>query len=567
MLLAQAAHASNPIQTENLRVGSGTISLAPAPPRAIEGYTSQTSVLPGGSLDFHVGTNPAARYRIVIARLGWYGGTGSRDVACLPGCASDEQGSPQPVPPPQTGREVVAAWPVTDTLQVPVDWVSGYYVAQLVLTSGPDARRGYQTYFVVRELPLRRSQILVQVPVNTWQAYNGWGGYSLYEFEYAKYMRAFKVSFDRPYDWTLAGAQSPLVWELPLVRFLERGGYDVSYQTDVDTDQDPASLLQHRLVIDSGHDEYWTRTMFDAFAQARDAGTNLAFMGANDSYWQIRYDDGGRTIVSYKSFDDPVADPQMKTVRFRELVPPVYECGLIGIQSQGVGLGWRPGDYTVDPAALSDPWFTGTGFAAGAIVRGVVSVESDTIPGNQTADSSCSHKLTVFFHRELGSDKDGNADAVRYTNPSGARVFASGSHQWSWGLDSYRFNQGFGVPADPRLQRFMENGLDDLGRPAAPIAVSAGHIPTGILVRVSAYPDPRVQVEVFRHAGAAPFALTAAGVVHVCPSVTTVCLDHPRIPGTYLYEAVTQDQWSSSVPTASRPAVALRRRHRRRHHH
>ena len=248
----------------------------------------------------------------------------------------------------------------------------------------------------------------------------------------------------------------------------------------------------------------------------------------------------------------------MKTMRFRELVPPVYECGLIGIQSQGVGLNWRAGDYTVDPAALSDPWFTGTGFAAGAIVRRVVSVESDTIPGNQTADSSCSHKLTVFFHRELGGDKDGNADAVRYTSPSGARVFASGSHQWSWGLDGYRFDQGFDVPADPRLQRFMENGLDDLGRPAAPIAVARGTSPRASL---SGSACTRTHVDVFRHAGAAPFALTAAGVLHVCPSVTTACVDHPRIPGTYLYEAVTQDQWSSSFPTASRPAVALRRRH------
>jgi len=138
-------------------------------------------------------------------------------------------------------------------------------------------------------------------------------------------------------------------------------------------------------------------------------------------------------------------------------------------------------------------------------------------------------------------------------------------HQWSWGLDGYRFNQGFDVPVDPRLQRFMENGLDDLGRPAAPIAVSAGHIPRGILVRVSLYPDPRVHVEVFRHGGAAPFALTAGGVVRVCPSVTTACVDHPRMPGTYLYEAVTQDQWSSSFPTASKLVVALRLRRRRRH--
>ena len=62
-------------------------------------------------------------------------------------------------------------------------------------------------------------------------------------------------------------------------------------------------------------------------------------------------------------------------------------------------------------------------------------MESDTIPGTETAGASCGHSLTVFFHRENGGDKDGNADAVRYTNFNGAIVFASGSHQFAWALD------------------------------------------------------------------------------------------------------------------------------------
>jgi hypothetical protein len=90
----------------------------------------------------------------------------------------------------------------------------------------------------------------------------------------------------------------------------------------------------------------------------------------------------------------------------------------------------------------------------------VVSVESDTIPGTQTADSSCGNKLTVFFHRENGGPFDGNADATRYTAPSGAMVFASGSHQFAWGLDDYE-RPGL---VDPRLQRFMKNALDAMTR-------------------------------------------------------------------------------------------------------
>ena len=143
---------------------------------------------------------------------------------------------------------------------------------------------------ILREPPAHHSTILVQVPVNTWQAYNAWGGRSLYDFDYAG-PRANHVSFDRPYAWK-PGGQSPLGWELPIVRFLEREGYDVSYQTDVDTDRDPGSLLRHRLVIVAATTSTGRSTMRDAFEMRAHRGTNLAFMGANIAYWQVRYEDG-----------------------------------------------------------------------------------------------------------------------------------------------------------------------------------------------------------------------------------------------------------------------------------
>jgi hypothetical protein len=92
---------------------------------------------------------------------------------------------------------------------------------------------------IVRQSPAApASAVLVQVPINTWEAYNHWGGKSLYQFGTSIY--ALEVSFDRPYDqqtfhYMVTGL------ELPWVRFLERNGIDVSYQTDVDTDSDPGS--------------------------------------------------------------------------------------------------------------------------------------------------------------------------------------------------------------------------------------------------------------------------------------------------------------------------------------
>ena len=331
--LADVAFPANVVQVENGLPGSAGWRRPRAPGRSIEGYASEVSVLPFQRLHLHVSTVPAARYRVEVFRLGWYGGEGGRLIACLPACDGDEAGVVRAVPAfdPRSGY-LAAGWPASDTLTIGPDWVSGYYLADLVLTSGPDAGKAGWVPFIVREPSSRRSAILVQAAVNTWQAYNRWGGMSLYENAEGASCKGVctHVSFDRPYD-----QNSPNLWEfeLPLVHFLEERGYDVSYTTDVDTDRDPAELLRHRLVVAAGHDEYWTHTMRDAFERARALGTNLAFTGANTGYWQMRYGNNRRTIVEYRRAKlDPEPDPALKTIRFRSLAPPRPECELEGVQ-------------------------------------------------------------------------------------------------------------------------------------------------------------------------------------------------------------------------------------------
>jgi hypothetical protein len=443
------------VVTENAKTGTAGWLGPLATSRAAEVYASATDAMPGDSVALHVSTAGGASYRVLVYRLGWYGGVGAREVACLPSCGGAEVGVQQPM---NTLGDMHAGWPTTDTLAVDPTWVSGYYLIRVLLLDGPEPGASATTYLIVNS-PNPDTRMLIQVPVNTWLAYNPWGGSSTYDLP-GLARRASHVSFDRPYFWQGPGGQGPLGWELPFVRFVERSGYDVSYQSDVYTDAHPASLLTHRLVAVAGHSEYWTKTMRDAFETARDSGVNLAFMGANDAYWQVRYEDAGRTMVTYKSMYDPNPVVIEKTAMFREIGR--LECGLIGIQHQGASpLYWKAGDYTVPSTVLADPWMRNTGFLAGEVIPGVVSVESDTIPGDQSAASSCGHQLTVFFHRENGGDKDGNADATRYTAPSGAMVFASGSHQFSWGLDDFSDVPGQTRPfVDPKLQVFMRNALD-----------------------------------------------------------------------------------------------------------
>jgi RTX calcium-binding nonapeptide repeat (4 copies) len=453
-----------PVVLENQRHGTpGWAAFALAPKGAIEGYAAP-SAAPGETLTFHVSTDPEADYRILVYRAGFYGGIGARRVACLPSCDGAARGSTHGIPYPSPEGLVHATWPVAQRLEIPVDWVSGYYFAHFQLASGPDAGKVTTTWFVVREAPgARRAPILVQASPTTWQAYNGWGGGSLYEFNSPGGRRAAKIAFDRPYDQPLE--QRPESLEMPLARFLERSGYDVAYQADVDTARDPGSLDGRRVVVVAGHSEYWSKGMRDSFERARDAGVDLAFFGANAAYWQIRYEEDFRTIVGFKSPSwDPETDPALETDLFRALVPPRHECALMGIQHAGGTLAWpTDDDYRVTDAAVSDPWLRGAGFAAGDAVKGVVSREVDTIPGNQSAADSCGNKLTVLFHRELGTAEEGDADAVRFTMASGAKVFASGSHQFVWGLEDIpeveRMRHGL---VNTRLQAFVRLMLDDM---------------------------------------------------------------------------------------------------------
>jgi hypothetical protein len=203
----------------------------------------------------------------------------------------------------------------------------------------------------------------------------------------------------------------------------------------------------------SGHDEYWTGEMRDAFDAAMAEGVNLACMGANTAYWQIRVEDEERTMVEYRwRAADPEPDRALKTEMFRNLDPTRPECLLWGVQYQEGLTPARqpPRHYQLEPACLTHPWMRETGFEHPATLEDLVGYEWDTIQeGLEPQDA------TVFFHYDC---EISNADALAHRAPSGSLVFAAGSLQFSWGLDDW----GCEGHVDERLQCFMRNALEDL---------------------------------------------------------------------------------------------------------
>ncbi len=438
---------------ENRRPGtSDWWRAAPAPPAAIEAYATQPSIVAGDALGLCVSTRPAARYRTTVFRLGWYGGDGGRRTAAL----SPNVGLPRDAPLPDLRTGMVAAgWPVTDVVTGDEDWCTGQYVAVLELTGGPHAGTAARVPFVVRAPPGDPAPILVQTPVNTAQAYNHWGGRSLYTSNSQDQIAAVKVSFDRPIPaWAQANLNSraPFVYELPLIRWLEREGLEAAYQTDVDTHRHPHTLTGRRLVVAAGHDEYWTREMRDGAEAALAAGTSLAFMGANICYWQIRYEDGERTIVEYRDAAlDPEPDPALQTIRFRDLDPPRPERALIGQQyAGGIAHPSAELDFAFAQRLAADRWAAGVELEPERPLRRLVGYEWDTFD-----PAAAPPGAVALLHADT---TPAAADCVRWTAGSGAQVFSAGSLQLVWGLDDWA------APglADPRLQAVLRTGFAEM---------------------------------------------------------------------------------------------------------
>jgi hypothetical protein len=427
----------NPTLRENAKPGTTDWELAdPAFNREIEGYASLTSVARGGSISFFVSTT-ARTYTLEIFRLGWYNGAGGRRMTS----AVSKTGLKQATPAPSASTGLIECrWSSQITYSIPrtadsTNWASGFYVAKLT------ARGGKQSYipFVVRDDD-RKAKYLFQASVTTWQAYNAWGGKSLYAFSSTNGQRAYKVSFNRPYD--SGYGTGDLIndwsgWELNTLRFLEREGYDVTYCTNLDTHEKATLLNRAKSFLSVGHDEYWSRAIRDNVEAGRNRGTHLGFFTANAAYWQVRFENAyngaaNRTLVCYKEaaldpFYSNAAKRSQTTVTWRDPIVGRPEETLLGVQYEHYPVN---GDIVI---ANASHWaFANTGLKNGDKLVGLLGYEADRVFGIGPANT------TILAHSPVVSEAGaGFSDMAVYQHSSGANVFATGSIQWAWGLDDY----------------------------------------------------------------------------------------------------------------------------------
>jgi len=280
---------------------SRTINASGAKPY-IEAYADKKSYLPGETIHFHVSTT-AETYSIEIRKEEW-----QRTVIAK---VTDLPGAYHPAPaheerPWATG----AKWPVSYSWVVPDEWENGNYLALLRTTSG-EYTYTYHPFIVRTRVPGSRSKVAFVMNYNTRHAYNKWGGKSLYysgvpgDSHYA-----VAVSFLRPFaESSGRGKNYWGQWEVSSQLIAD--GFDPEFITEWDISSKPAILRAYDVLVFAGHHEYISRNTYDALEAHHHRGGHIAFFSANDIYWQVRFEDNGNKMVSYKSYavyEDPMRE-------------------------------------------------------------------------------------------------------------------------------------------------------------------------------------------------------------------------------------------------------------------
>jgi YD repeat-containing protein len=534
---------SNFIVQENNCAGTGTSDYQLGNDSTdVAGFATKTSFAKGENVPLKIARNLAtfgSRVDITVYRTGYYGGEGARlipaagatNVAVNNNFTCNSMNM-------TTGEYSCANWGVTYTIPGSSLPGTGVYEAKIHTR---DTNVENRIVFIVRDdNRTTDSKVLVVLPTATWQAYNTFGGKSLYFDKFglgntiSGTQRAVEVSFDRPLDndRDRDGYFGP---DYDAVQWLEREGYDVSYTDDVAVHENPAELKQHKIVLITGHSEYWSLEQFNGFKAAIASGTNITSLSANTAYWKIRYENGDRSMVCFKTVqgdgsggsgrvtpndfgpdhivgtaDDALgldqkagtADdhPENATTTFRDdgapdgdlnapvggrVGPNMPENQLFGVMYVGDNDDLNY-DLTVPGSMAGDRTWRNAGLPTNTATKlgdGTVGWEWDAVPtqaqylakqpagvvklsATDTTAGTPSWLLDEGRQRALipPSPQPGTVNAVRYTAPSGAKVFASGTMQWSWGLSEQD------VPA---IQQATYNILSDMGvKPDTPDGIT-----------------------------------------------------------------------------------------------
>jgi FG-GAP-like repeat len=427
---------------------NGTVWVGVSTARPIEGYCWPLSARPGESISFYISHGGDAH-----ASLQRHTSTSeSVDASAVDSLFFTAEHQVVEANPWRSG----CGWDQTFSVTVPPEWTSGIYSAACTDSTGGRC----DITFVVKPTADEPSGIAVLANVNTWLAYNGWGGQS-------KYSGLARTSFLRPMPQSAPDGDAHLTrGELWILGWLESQGHSPDVFTDIDFHDDGCDPGQYPLLVLATHPEYWTPQMYDRLASYLDAGGSLAYLGGNGLFETGEYDNDQTEMVFRLGVEGGPREPALFRTRGRP------ERSLLGVATERCDVPGSP--YVVRSA--DHPLFAGTGLSDGdtfgdvGLIRGGGQgkasgweVDSSRGPGATAIPTGCllapaavppSALPTglVLLAEGVPDAAGAGADMTYYDHPGGGFVFAAGSITF-----------GSSLVVDPVLSRLMNNVLDRAG--------------------------------------------------------------------------------------------------------
>ncbi|HAQ07811.1 MAG TPA: hypothetical protein DCR24_09915 [Bacillus bacterium] len=448
MLLTMPSYLPEPIKKTLLPGNAGSITVLGGPAsvqpavsanlypiknnHSIEGYADKLSYFPGETLDIMV-HSPQSLFSIDFIRYGDEEKTIS-SIKNIKGAVQNYF---------TDSYKEGALWDTSYKFSIPTNWSTGMYAAKVY-----DGNNSFFITFIVKEKSPNFSDIGVLASTNTWEAYNSWGGKSLYSYNVVNGVKKYNeiVSFKRPNPGAdPSGDAGHLAnGEKHILGWLERNNHEYSMITDNDVHENPMLLGKFKTIIVSTHSEYWSTRMYDGLQNYLKNGGNVLYLSGNGIYWKVALKgdkmeakkDGGRHTFT----GEPGG-------LFYRIGKP--ETALVGV-------GYRSTGFSVPaPYKVTNPshWiFANTGISKGDLigVRGLNTINNSTggASGWETDQVDQSTPKNAIILAQGTNLVGAGADMIYYDHPGGGGVFSTGSITF-----------GGSLAVDEKLTRIVDNVL------------------------------------------------------------------------------------------------------------
>ncbi|MFG6495396.1 cell wall-binding repeat-containing protein [Fictibacillus sp. UD] len=340
-----------------------------------------------------------------------------------------------------------AFWKTSYSYKLPTNWPTGMYSAKL-----SDGTNEFHVTFIIKEKTPQRDDIAVLASTNTWEAYNNWGGKSLYSYSYVNGTRKYNevVSSNRPNPGAIpTGNEGHLAnGERHILSWLEKNNHPYSMITEFDLHNYPSLLNSYKTLIISTHSEYWSTSMYKGLENFLKRGGNVLYLSGNGIYWkvalkgnqiEVKKDGGNHSFTSEKGGN-------------------LYKIGMP--ETALVGVGYRSTGFSI-PAPYkvinNSHWiFSNTGIKKGELIgrTGLNKVNgSNGGASGWETDQVDRYTPKNYVLLAKGTNTSGaGADMIYYDHPGGGGVFSTGSITF-----------GGSLAVDSQLTKMVNNVLKRFG--------------------------------------------------------------------------------------------------------